>query len=118
MIGPLARWWRRRREQAALRRRPIPDDLWKRTLVRYPFLRRHDAAAAAELLQEEITLTEEVFELANWLRARGCIILCLSDKPDEASMPHPRVSPDLAPLHRAETHRVGVSIAAELNAIG
>jgi hypothetical protein len=73
-----------------------------------------DAAPVAELLQEEITLTEEVFELANWLRARGCIVLCLSDKPDEASMPHPRVSPDLVPLHKAETHRVGVSIEAEL----
>ena len=77
-----------------------------------------DSATATELLQEEITLTEEVFELANWLRERGCIILCLSDKPDEASMPHPRASPDLAPLHRAETHRVGVSIMAELNTIG
>jgi hypothetical protein len=77
-----------------------------------------DTATVTELLQEEITLTEEVFDLANWLRERGCIILCLSDKPDEASMPHPRVSPDLVPLHKAETHRVGVSITAELNTIG
>jgi hypothetical protein len=76
-----------------------------------------DTASVAELLHEEITLTEEVFELANWLRARGCIVLCLSDKPDEASMPHPRVSPDLVPLHKAETHRVGVSIEAELATI-
>jgi hypothetical protein len=29
-------------------------------------------------------------------------------------MPHARVSPDLVPLHKAETHRVGVSITAEL----
>jgi Mlc titration factor MtfA (ptsG expression regulator) len=36
---PLLRWWRQRREAAALRRRHIADDLWKRTLVRYPFLR-------------------------------------------------------------------------------
>ena len=28
----------------ALARRAIPDDLWKRTLVRYPFLRRRDPA--------------------------------------------------------------------------
>lgn len=34
-----ARWWTRRREAAALARRPIADDLWKRTLIRYPFLR-------------------------------------------------------------------------------
>ncbi len=76
-----------------------------------------DTASVAELLADEITLTEEVYELATWLRARGCLILCLSDKPDEASMPHPRVSPDLSPLHLAETHRVGVSIQAELDAI-
>jgi Mlc titration factor MtfA (ptsG expression regulator) len=51
VTGPL-RWWARwqsRREQAAVQRRPIPDDLWKRTLVRYPFLRRQDPAEAAEL---------------------------------------------------------------------
>ena len=45
-------WWRglqERRERAALARRAIPDDLWKRTLVRYPFLQRRDPAAAAEL---------------------------------------------------------------------
>jgi hypothetical protein len=77
-----------------------------------------DSASAGELLQEEITLTEEVFDAANWLRERGCIILCLSDKPDEASMPHSRVSPDLVPLHKAETHRVGVSIVADLETIG
>jgi hypothetical protein len=76
-----------------------------------------DTATAAELLQEEITLTEEVFELSNWLRERGCVVMCLSDKPDEASMPHNWVSPDLVPLHKAETHRVGVSITAELTAI-
>ena len=48
----IGRWWlglRARREQAAVARRAIPDDLWKRTLVRYPFLRRRDAADAAEL---------------------------------------------------------------------
>lgn len=49
MLGPLWRLWEGRREAAALRRRAIPDDLWKRTLVRYPFLQRNDAAAAAEL---------------------------------------------------------------------
>lgn len=49
MIGPLVRWWRQRRDQAALRRRPIPDDLWKRTLVRYPFLRDPADPGAARL---------------------------------------------------------------------
>ena len=49
MIGS---WWhdlQARRERAALARRAIPDDLWKRTLVRYPFLQRRDSADAAEL---------------------------------------------------------------------
>jgi MtfA peptidase len=41
--------WTQRREAAAVARRPIADDLWKRTLVRYPFLRRRDAADAAAL---------------------------------------------------------------------
>jgi hypothetical protein len=76
-----------------------------------------DTATVGELLQEEITLTEEVFAAAQWLKARGCLLLCLSDKPDEASMPNSRVSPDLVPLHRAETHRVGVDTAAELASI-
>lgn len=39
MLGRLNRWWAHRRDEAALRRRAIADDLWKRTLVRYPFLR-------------------------------------------------------------------------------
>ena len=49
MIGT---WWRglqAKREESALERRAIPDDLWKRCLVRYPFLGRKDAADAAEL---------------------------------------------------------------------
>ncbi len=49
MVGPLLAWWRARREAAALRRRPIADDLWKRTLVRYPFLRDPQDPGAAAL---------------------------------------------------------------------
>jgi len=49
MLGGLQRWWQARRDAAALRRRPIPDDLWKRTLVRYPFLRAGGEAGAPEL---------------------------------------------------------------------
>ncbi len=41
--------WQARREDAAAARRPIRDDLWKRTLVRYPFLRRRDPADMAAL---------------------------------------------------------------------
>ena len=41
--------WQARRDSASVQRRAIPDDLWKRTLVRYPFLQRRDAADGAEL---------------------------------------------------------------------
>jgi hypothetical protein len=76
-----------------------------------------DDAPLGELLANEITLTEEVCALMSWLADRGCIIMCLSDKPDEASMPDPRRTPDLLPVHRAPTHRVGVDIRPALEAI-
>jgi len=52
MLSLLSRWFGRlrlHREVAALERRAIPDDLWKRTLVRFPFLRRRDDPGATEL---------------------------------------------------------------------
>ena len=76
-----------------------------------------DTSSIQELLENEITITEEVYQVAMWLKGRGCQILCLSDKPDEASRPHSRVSPDLPPLHRAQTHRVGVDLSAGLHTL-
>lgn len=73
-----------------------------------------DRSSVEELLKHEITLTEEVCQLSEWLRARNCLQLCLSDKPDEASKPNSHASSELPPLHKAETHRVGVSIREEL----
>ena len=49
MPGRLTRWWSARRDEAALRRKPIADDLWKRTLVRYPFLRSGSEPGAPTL---------------------------------------------------------------------
>jgi MtfA peptidase len=40
---------RRRRDDRAARRRVIPDGLWQRTLIRYPFLQRRDLGETAEL---------------------------------------------------------------------
>lgn len=40
----LAARWSAWREARAVRRRPIAPDLWRRTLNRYPFLRRRDPA--------------------------------------------------------------------------
>ncbi len=49
MWQALRRRWQQRRDDAAVARRPIPDGLWKRTLVRYPFLRRRDPEDEARL---------------------------------------------------------------------
>jgi MtfA peptidase len=48
-VPGLRQWWSQRRDAAALQRRAIPDDLWRRTLVRYPFLQRVHATDALEL---------------------------------------------------------------------
>lgn len=77
-----------------------------------------DNAPVEELLAKEITLTNEICELTEWLKARGCLLICMSDKPDEASKPDRHTSPDLPPVHQAPTHRVGTSIADELKALG
>jgi len=67
-----------------------------------------DASPAAELLEKEIVITQEVREVALSWRERGALLFGLSDKPDEASIP----TDDLAaqgyqPIHRMETHAVG-----------
>lgn len=76
-----------------------------------------DDSSVQEILANEITITEEVYQLALWLKARNCQILCLSDKPDEASQPDPRRSAELPPLHRAQTHRVGVDVREALSTL-
>jgi phosphoglycolate phosphatase-like HAD superfamily hydrolase len=77
-----------------------------------------DDAPIAELLDGEITLTNEVCELTEWLRQRGCLLLCLSDKPDEASTPDSHSEEPMLPVHRVPTHRVGATIAAQLATLG
>ena len=71
-LGAPARIWRRwraRREAAVLRRRAIPDDLWKRTLVRHPFLRRRSAEDMAELRRlTSLFLDRKEFSTAAGLR--------------------------------------------------
>jgi hypothetical protein len=71
-----------------------------------------DDAPMAQRLREEVCLTQEVLEAVHWLRRRGCLLMAVSDKPDEAATP----SVDLAeegylPLHCVPTHVVGQSIA-------
>lgn len=67
-----------------------------------------DEVSAAELLANEIVITQEVRETALAWRKRGVLLFGLSDKPDEASIP----TKDLAAqgyqsIHRVETHAVG-----------
>jgi hypothetical protein len=79
---------------------------YRTTLGRMGWL--DDGTPAAELLDKEIVITQEVRQVALAWRARGALLFGLSDKPDEASVP----TDDLAaqgfqPIHRAETHAVG-----------
>src|SRR6185436_27990 len=49
VVMPLARWWRERRDERVMRRRAIPDVLWRLTLARYPFLSMRSETEQAEL---------------------------------------------------------------------
>ena len=77
-----------------------------------------DETPAEERLAQEITITQEVREAALWLKERGCLLLSMSDKPDEASVPHRTFHRGMPPIHRAPTHCVGVSIQEELAKLG
>jgi Mlc titration factor MtfA (ptsG expression regulator) len=78
----LGRWLNRlqaHREQAALARRAIPDDLWKRTLVRYPFLRRRDPADAATLRRlTSLFLDSKEFSAAGGLRLTDAVVVAIA----------------------------------------
>jgi hypothetical protein len=71
-----------------------------------------DNVPLAQRLLEEICLTQEVMEVGQWFHARGCLVMALSDKPDEATMPSPEAAAQgYLPLHRTATHVVGQAIA-------
>jgi Mlc titration factor MtfA (ptsG expression regulator) len=78
----LSRWWQglqARREGAAVARRAIPDDLWKRTLVRYPFLQRRDPAAATELRRlTSLFLDRKEFSAAGGLRLTDAMVVAIA----------------------------------------
>jgi MtfA peptidase len=76
------RWkqqWQSRREQAAVQRRAIPDDLWKRTLVRYPFVQRRDPKEAAELRRlTSLFLDRKEFSTAGGLRLTDAMAVAVA----------------------------------------
>ena len=78
----MQRWlqgWRQRRESAALLRRAIPDDLWKRTLVRFPFLRRIDDPDAAALRRlTSLFLDRKEFSAVGGLRLNDAMVVAIS----------------------------------------
>jgi Mlc titration factor MtfA (ptsG expression regulator) len=79
MILRLWQSLRERREREAVRRRAIPDDLWKRTLVRYPFLQRRDAADAAELRRlTSLFLDRKEFDAAGGLKLTDAIVVAIA----------------------------------------
>lgn len=77
-----------------------------------------DNSPVEELLQSEITLNNELAELSLWLRERNCLLICMSDKPSEASCPDPYLADEWLPLHRVSTHLVGASIRPLLDMAG
>lgn len=61
-----------------------------------------------QLLAEEIVLTQEVRKWALAWQAEGALLLGLSDKPDEASIPSPSLAAQgYQPIHKIETSIVG-----------
>lgn len=79
MLGTLWRRWQRGREAAAVQRRAIPDDLWKRTLVRYPFLQRRDARDAEALRRlTSLFLDRKEFSAAGGLRLSDAMVVAIA----------------------------------------
>jgi hypothetical protein len=67
-----------------------------------------DGLPIEQLLQEEVTITQEVRRAALRWRDKGAILFGLSDKPDEASLPNPEmISQGYLPIHQVETCVVG-----------
>jgi len=114
----------RRQDLAPTGLTSIHDDVWKQvqagdptpfkafryneyltTVARFGDL---PGASAEEVLSRRIVITEEVRAVASVLKARGCLLFGVSDKPDEASVPSPEQAQEgLKPLHRLDTLAVG-----------
>jgi MtfA peptidase len=79
MLRRLWQGWRRQREQAAVERRAIRDDLWKRTLIRYPFLQRQDTHERDELRRlTSLFLDRKEFSTAGGLRLTDAMVVSIA----------------------------------------
>jgi hypothetical protein len=78
----IATWWHKlqaRRDDAAVSRHALPDDLWKRTLVRYPFLQRSEPADAAELRRlTSLFLDRKEFSTTGSLRLSDAMVVAIA----------------------------------------
>jgi Mlc titration factor MtfA (ptsG expression regulator) len=62
-----------------LARRAIPDDLWKRTRIRYPFLQRRDPADEAALRRmTSLFLDRKEFSAAGGLRMSNDVVVAIA----------------------------------------
>jgi Mlc titration factor MtfA (ptsG expression regulator) len=108
-VGLFGRWLarlRQRRETAAVRRRPIPDDLWKRTLVRYPFLQRRDDPGASALRRlTSLFLDSKEFSTVGDLRLSDALVVAVAA---QAVLPVLRLG-----LHHYDSF-VGIVVHADL----
>jgi hypothetical protein len=67
-----------------------------------------DGAPVAQMLEEELLITQEVRAVALDWREQGALLFGLSDKPDEASLPDDALAArGYRPIHQMETHAVG-----------
>jgi len=67
-----------------------------------------DRSSPDQLIKQEIALTQEVRQFANFCHDHGALVFSLSDKPDEASVPAPEyTSSGYKPIHQTETHAIG-----------
>ncbi len=70
-----------------------------------------DEVEEERFLAEEIVLTREVVDLCRFLKGKGVLLFGLTDKPDEASLPRPKLArAGSPPLHRAPMKIVGKSL--------
>jgi hypothetical protein len=67
-----------------------------------------DEASQADILAQEIVITEEIAQVTEQLAAQGVLTFGLSDKPDEASMPNTEATREgKLPLHQTVMKVVG-----------
>lgn len=79
MLRRLASRWRSAAEARAVARRAIPDDLWQRTLNRYPFLKRPDPTDAAELKRlSSLFLDRKEFSATGGLRTSNDVVVAIA----------------------------------------